>query len=46
MGSGNFVLESQSRRWYFSTEDNNETQNDYTNISEEKLIPYWFCLPY
>ena len=46
MGYGNFVLESQSPRWCYSTAHYNARQNDDTNIIEEKLVPNWFYLPY
>ena len=42
----NPLIGSQSPRYCYSTEDNNEKQNDYTNITEEKKIPDWFHLPY
>ena len=46
MGYGNFVLEAQSPGWCYSTEENNERQNAYTNITDEKSILVWFYLPY
>jgi len=42
----NVMVESQSPRYCYSTEDYNEYTNDYTNVIEEKLIPEWFLLPY
>ena len=42
----NLMIESQSPRYCYSTEDYNEKRNDYTNIIEKKVIPDWFYLPY
>ena len=48
MGYGNFVLESQSPRLCYSTEENNERQNEHyhntDNSDDEKKIPKWFYL--
>ena len=46
MGYGKFVLESQSPRWCYSTEEYNERQNKhYRNTDDsdvEKINPEWF----
>ena len=39
MGYGHFVLESQSPRGCYSTEKDNERQNDQTITLEEKKFP-------
>ena len=48
MGYGNFVLESQSRRWFYSNEEYNERENKHYHITDdsdvEKIIPEWFYL--
>ena len=36
MGCGNFVIESQSPRWCYSTEEYNERKNDQSITIEEK----------
>ena len=46
MGFGNHVLESQSPRWCYSTEECKERQNNQPIVIEEKIIPDWFYLPY
>ena len=46
MEYGNSVLESQSPRCRFSTEENNERQNYHPFTIEEETIPDWFYLPY
>ena len=45
MGYGNFMIESQSPRCCYSTEEHNERLNDQSNTIEEKLYPDWFHLP-
>ena len=46
MGYGNFVLESQSPRWRYSTEEYNERQKKHCHNTDdsdvEKIIPEWF----
>ena len=46
MGYGNYVLESQSTRWCYSTEEYNERQNDQRITIEEKINPERFYLPF
>ena len=39
------MLESQSPRWCYSTEDFNERQIDGSITIEENIIPEWFFYP-
>ena len=46
MGCGDFVLDSQSPRWCFSTEDYNERLKGQPITIEEKIFLVWCYLPY
>ena len=46
MGFGSFMIESQSPRWCYSTEEYNERRNNQPITIEAKKVPEWFYWTY